>query len=365
MSTPSSLQILVKRVLDFQHVSKDDYCILERCGLWWHGGPIMLSTNDEDHQMIKSASFKDGLEINVALMKAVQENNRSVIQLFTEWGADINVGLVTVNTEYTRNLCRELGAKDVLIERDILEIFCNIFCKIHRIRTSNNIILCHELLSNNPHMNENVEGLKVIICCFLEKISINFILDEISFSEMLTRLWYSIAVRHNLTEAIQYFYQQYRHFKDWRLICGLAYNNVFDLHEIYNKEEVDMDMNEMMQLACINNSNFLTIYYCFALGADINQAMCTSVKKFYINNLFFCIDLGATAFEECLKLANNGILVEILRFKDYYSSNASLLSLKTTDPEKINDLLKNYRSKNMLAYKKTPSVRIRRGRIFI
>ncbi len=366
MSTPPSLQVLVKKVLDFQHVSKDDYCILERYGLWWDGVPIMLSTN-EDNQIIKLASFKDDLEINVALMKAVQENNRGLIELFTEWGADINVGLVTVNMEYTRDLCRELGAKEALSERDILDIFCNIFCKIHRIRTSNNMIQCHELLSNNPLMNENVEGLKVLTCCFLKKISINFILDEISFSEMLTRLWYSIAVQYNLTEAIQYFYQQYRYFKDWRLICGLAFNNVSDLHEIYNKE-IHMDIDEMMRLACIRDNNFLTIYYCFTLGADINRAMCTSVKMFYINNLFFCIDLGATAFEECLEIAkqkNDGLLVEILSFKSYYRPNTSLISLKTTDPEKINGLLKIYRSKNMLTYKTFSAKKWFSPRLFI
>ncbi|WRY69272.1 pMGF360-1L-2L [African swine fever virus] len=355
MSSPSSLQILVKRVLDFQHVSEDDYCILERCGLWWHGVPITLSTNDEDNQlMIKSASFKDGLELNLALMKAVQENNRGLIELFIEWGADINFGLITVNTENIRSLCRELGAKEALNKWELL----NVFYTVKRFKSSNNIILCHELLSNNPlFLSENNVQLRRIINYKLKNLSINFILDEISFSEKLTRFWYALAVEYNFTEAIQYFYQKYKHFKDWRLICGVAYNT-FDLHEIYNKEKTDIDINQMMELACTYRYNYPNIYYCFMMGADINRAMITSVIKSYIYNLFFCIDLGADAFEECLEIAeqtNNFALVKILSFKNYYSPDSSLLSLKTTDPEKINDLLddETYESKNLLIYEGT------------
>ncbi|CBH29100.1 MGF 360-2L [African swine fever virus E75] len=351
MSTPLSLQALAKKILATQHISKNHYFILKYCGLWWHGAPIMFSTNEDNQLMIKSAIFKDGLELNLALMKAVQENNYDLIELFTEWGADINSSLVTVNTEHTWNFCRELGAK-ILNEMDIVQIFY----KIHRIKTSSNIILCHKLLSNNP-LFQNIEELKIIICCFLEKISINFILNEITLNEMLARLWYSMAVRYHLTEAIQYFYQRYRHFKDWRLICGVAYNNVFDLHEIYNKEKTNIDIDEMMQLACMYDCNYTTIYYCCMLGADINRAMITSVMNFCEGNLFLCIDLGADAFEESMEIAsqtNNWILINILLFKNY-SPDSSLLSIKTTDPEKINALLdeEKYKSKNMLIYEES------------
>ncbi|QXP49939.1 MGF 360-21R [African swine fever virus] len=339
MSTPSSLQVLVKRVLDFQHhVSEDD---------WWHGGPIMLSTNEDNQMMIKSASFKDGLEINLALMMAVQENNCSLIELFTEWGADINSGLVTVNTEYTRNLCRNLGAKEALNKREILEVFL----KIKNFKSSNNIILSHELLSNNPlFLSEDNDYFRRIINCNLRRISINFILDEISFNKKLTRFWYSQAVLYNLTETIQYFYQKYEHLNEWRLICALSFNNVFDLHELYNKEKVGIDINQMIEITCAYMCSYSTIYYCFVMGADINRAMITSVTKSYTYNLFFCIDLGATAFEECLEIANE--LVKILSLKNYYSPDSSLISLKITDPEKINILLdeENYESKNELIY---------------
>ncbi len=284
-------------------------------------------------------------------MKAVQENNYELIMLFTEWGADINLGLITVNTECTRDLCQKLGAKEALSAKEILEIFY----KIQYIKSSNNIIISHELISNHPLFLNN-DQLKLRIVGELNAISINFILDEISFNEMLTRYWYSMAILYKLPAAIQYFYQSYKYFKDWRLICSLAYNNVFDLHEIYNKEKTDINIDEMMRLACRYDGNYTTIYYCFMLGADINQAMITSVMNLWDGNLFLCIDLGADVFEECMKIAiedHNGVLESILSFKNYYSPDVSLLSLKTTDPEKINDLLDEdiYKSKNRLIYK--------------
>ncbi|AZP54187.1 MGF-360-21R [African swine fever virus] len=351
MSTPLSLQTLVKKVLATQHISKEHYFILKYCGLWWHEAPITICIDEDSQILIKSASFKEGLSLDIALMKVVQENNHDLIELFTKWGADINSSLVTVNTEYTRNLCQKLGAKEALNERDILQIFY----KTRHLKTSSNIILYNELFSNNL-LFQNIERLSLIVYRGLKNLSINFILDDISFSEMLTRYWYSMAILYNLTEAIQYFYQRYRHFKDWRLICGLSFNNLSDLHEVYNLEKTDIDIDEMMKLTCSTyDGNYSTIYYCFMLGADINRAMLTSVINFHIGNLFLCIDLGADAFEDSMELAkqkNNNILVEILSFKNYYSSNTSLLSIKTTDPEKINALLdeEKYKSKNMLIY---------------
>nr|P0C9R7.1 RecName: Full=Protein MGF 360-18R [African swine fever virus tick/South Africa/Pretoriuskop Pr4/1996]P0C9S2.1 RecName: Full=Protein MGF 360-21R [African swine fever virus tick/South Africa/Pretoriuskop Pr4/1996] len=350
MPSPHSLQTLAKKILATQQISTDHYFILKYCGLWWHGAPIMLSTNEDNQLMIKSASFKEGLSLDLALMKVVQENNHDLIKLFTEWGADINSSFVTVNMECTRNLCRELGAKEALNERDILQIFY----KTRDIKTSSHVILCHELLSNNP-LFQNIERMRSIIYRSLEKLSINFILDDISFSEMLTRHWYGLAILYNLTEAIQYFYEKYKHFKNWRLICGLSFNNLSDLYEIYNLEKVDMNIDEMMYLACsIYDGNYSTIYYCFVLGADINQAMLTSVINHCIGNLFLCIDLGADAFEDSMELAkqkNDNIFISILSFKNY-SPDSSLLSLKMTDPEKINALLdeEKYESKNMLMF---------------
>ncbi len=85
--------------------------------------------------------------------------------------------------------------------------------------------------------------------------------------------------------------------------------------------------------------------------------MITSVMNFCEGNLFLCIDLGADAFEESMEIAsqtNNWILINILLFKNY-SPDSSLLSIKTTDPEKINALLdeEKYKSKNMLIYEES------------
>lgn len=63
------------------------------------------------------------------------------------------------------------------------------------------------------------------------------------------------------------------------------------------------------------------------------------------------MDLGANVIEHSKTLADiygYSIIVNILSLK-IYKANPILLS-KETNPEKINTLLKNYYSKNMLAY---------------
>nr|P0C9M5.1 RecName: Full=Protein MGF 360-3L [African swine fever virus pig/Kenya/KEN-50/1950] len=344
---PSTLQALTKRVLATQHVSNDDYCILKRFGLWWHDAPITLYT-DGEQILIKTPCYKEGIKLNTALVLAVKENNYDLIVLFTEWGANINYALLSVNKEHTRNLCRKLGAKEGLEASEVLRFFF----ETKRHKTSSNIILCHELFSNNPFLqNVNMVELRMIIYWELKDLTTNLIVNEDSFTEMLTKYWYGIAVKYNLKEAIQYFCQEYEHLNEWRLICALSFNNVFDLHEICNTMNIDMNINKMMRLACMRDNNFLTIYYCFALGADINRAMYGSVSNFRIENMFFCMDLGADVFEESLELAERhgySVIVDILSLK-IYKANPILLS-KETDPEKINTLLKNYYPKNMLAY---------------
>ncbi|AAA65255.1 pA125L [African swine fever virus] len=110
-----------------------------------------------------------------------------------------------------------------------------------------------------------------------------------------------------------------------------------------------MDMDEMLRWACRKNYNYLTIYYCcVALGADINQAMFHSIQFYNIGNIFFCIDLGANAFEEGKTLAHqkdNSFIASMLSL-NCYSMNDSL-SLKETDPEVIKRMLKDYHSKNL------------------
>ncbi|WZW79001.1 MGF_360-21R [African swine fever virus] len=59
MSTPLSLQTLVKKVLATQHISKEHYFILKYCGLWWHEAPITICIDEDSQILIKSASFKE------------------------------------------------------------------------------------------------------------------------------------------------------------------------------------------------------------------------------------------------------------------------------------------------------------------
>lgn len=332
-----SLQTLTKKVLASQYPAKCHPHFLKCCGLWWHNGPIMY------HQKkIWTPYFKNGTNLNAALVKAVEENNHDLIELFTEWGANINYGLLSVNTEHTRDLCRQLGAKEQLNDQEILRFFYT----LKRDLTSSNIIFCHEVFSNNPILDTiNRFEVKGMIYEQLEGLMV----ETDILSEMFTKYWYAMAIENNLKEAICYFYQRYAHLHRWRLMCALFYNNVFDLHELYAKEKVRMDMDEMLRWACRKNYNYLTIYYCcVVLGADINQAMFHSIQFYNIGNIFFCIDLGANAFEEGKTLAHqkdNSFIASMLSL-NCYSMNDSL-SLKETDPEVIKHMLKDYHSKNL------------------
>nr|P0C9P2.1 RecName: Full=Protein MGF 360-9L [African swine fever virus tick/South Africa/Pretoriuskop Pr4/1996] len=334
-----SLQTLAKKVLAGQRPTKCHPHFLKCYGLWWHNGPMIF---DQNQKKIWSPIFTDGVHINAALVKAAAENNYDLIKLFTEWGANIDYSLLSVNTERTRDLCRELGAKEQLKQEEVLYYFNT----IKRNLTSSNIILCHEVFSHNPILETiNRTKLRGIIYEQLEALMEN---TDI-LSELLTKYWYGIAIEFNLTKAIHYFYQRYVHLHQWRLMYALFYNNVCDLHELYAKEKIRMDMDEMLKWACRKNYNYLTIYYCcIVLGADINQAMFHSIQFYNIGNMFFCIDLGANAIEEgkTLALQKDKSFIASLLSINCYSMNDSL-SLKETDPEVIKRMLKDYHSKNM------------------
>ncbi|WRY69297.1 pMGF360-11L [African swine fever virus] len=344
-----SLQSLTKKVLAKQCVPVDQYHVLKCCGLWWYDGPITFYVYR--HKMfIRSTCFSEGIELNTVLMKAAKENNHDLIRLFAEWGADINYGLICAHTEHTRNLCRELGAKDRLDRDYILKIFFD----TTRNKTDSNIILCHEMFSNNPNL-KNVDNLDLreeIMWELRGLMEITYMLDhDNSFSNMLTKYWYAIAVDYGLKKAIHYFYQRYTHLHHWRLMCALFYNNVFDLHELYVIERVRMDIDEMMHIACVQDYSYAAIYYCFIMGANINQAMLVSIQNYNLGNMFFCIDLGANAFEEGKALAEqkeNYLIADALSLK-HYNPVISLLSV-IMDPEKINCMLKNYHSINMRVF---------------
>ncbi len=341
-----SLQSLTKKVLAGQCVPTNQHYLLKCYDLWWHDAPI---TFDHNLRLIKSAGIKEGLNLNTALVKAVRENNYNLIKLFAEWGADINYGLVSVNTEHTWDLCRELGAKETLNEEEILQIFIDL--KFHK--TSSNIILCHEVFSNNPIL-QKVNNIKMRIEIFWELRELiektDLLNNEFSLSTLLLKYWYAIAIRYNLKEAIQYFYQKYTHLNTWRLTCALCFNNVFDLHEAYEKDKIHMDIEEMMRIACIKDHNLSTMYYCYVLGANINQAMLSSIQYYNIENMFFCIDLGADVFEEGTTALGEGyeLIKNILSLKIYSPATTPLP--KSMDPEIIDHALKNYVSKNMMIF---------------
>ncbi len=343
-----SLQSFAKKVLASQHVSIDHHVILERCGLWWYKAPISL---DCKHMLIKLPNFADGLDLNTALMLATKENNYQLIKMFTDWGADINYGLICANTPPIREFCWELGAKHQVDKKKIMHIF---FKLIHPSTTSSNIILCLKFFNDNPFSAYVIiREIKSCIHWKLKNLAEDTnVLSNISDGDMLTIYCFIVALQDNLREAISYVYQHFKYLNTWWLTCALCYNKLFDLHNLYEKEKIRMDMDEMMRIACTKDNNFLTIYYCFILGANINLAMIASIRFYNMDNLFFCIDLGADAFEEAKALAEqqNYYLISHRLSLDIYSPDSSLLTLKEADPNKIYRLLKNYKSKSMLAY---------------
>ncbi|QXP49817.1 hypothetical protein [African swine fever virus] len=342
MSSPLSLQTLVKKTVASTSCLSIDEHILKYCGLWWHDAPLKLYI-DRGRIYIKSGFLGEDIDLCVALIIAVKENNYSLIKLFTEWGAYINYSLLSINTKHARDLCRQLGAKETL---DDYDIFC-IFNKIMHNKTSGSIILCHEIFINNPKLENNFAAqLRRLIykrLCGLIEIKET---DELS--ELLVKYWYANAVQYDHKDAICFLDEKYTDLDEWRLKCYLCYNKIYELHDIYHKKKIQIDVNEMLSLACIRDNNLLTIYYCYALGGNINQAMLTSVQYYNIGNIYFCIDLGGNAFEEGSAIARqNGynFLCHSL-ILNIYSSDASLpLNLKV--PEEISSLLKNYKSKNL------------------
>nr|Q65126.1 RecName: Full=Protein MGF 360-13L [African swine fever virus Malawi LIL 20/1]AAA50539.1 multigene family 360 protein [African swine fever virus] len=342
MSAPLSLQTLVKKTVASTSCLSIDEHILKYCDLWWHDAPLKLYM-DRGRIQIKSGFLGEDIDLCVALIIAVKENNYNLIKLFTELGANINYSLLSINTKHVRDLCRQLGAKETLEDYDI---FC-IFNKIMHNKTSGSVILCHEIFINNPNL-ENKFAAQLRRLIYKRLCGLIEIKETDELSELLVKYWYAKAVQYDYKDAICFLDEKYTDLNEWRLKCYLYYNKIYELHDIYHKEKIQIDVNEMLSLACIRDNNPLTIYYCYALGGNINQAMLTSVQYYNIGNIYFCIDLGGNAFEEGSAIARQkgyNFLSHSLVL-NIYSSDASLpLNLK--DPEEISSLLKNYKSKNL------------------
>ncbi|QRY19048.1 MGF 360-10L [African swine fever virus] len=343
-----SLQSFAKKILASQHVLPEDYYhILKRCGLWWYKAPISL---DCKHMLIRLPYFADGLDLNTALMIAAKENNYQLIKLFTEWGANINYGYICANTQPTREFCWELGANYRLDKKKVMHMFF----KFIENKTSQYIILCHKLFNENPFPTYVIiREIKSSLYWRLRRlVEDEDLLRDVSDGDMLTLYCFMVALQNDLREAVSYFYQHFKHLNTWWLICALCFNKLFDLHYLYEQEKIRIDINEMMRIACTKDNNFLTMYYCFILGADINMAMLAAIQFFNMDNLFFCIDLGANAFEEAKALAEQWdyYLISHHLSLDIYHPDPSLFTLKEANPKKIYHLLNNYKSKSMSAY---------------
>uniref|UniRef100_A0A6G7KUF1 p360_19R n=1 Tax=African swine fever virus TaxID=10497 RepID=A0A6G7KUF1_ASF len=351
---PSTLQVLATKVLALEHTenvhisTKYYYHILQCCGLWWHAAPIILCFIGSMQMLLQTPIFAEGILLITALLQAVQDNNYVLLQLFTVWGANINYGLFSIITEHTRDLCRKLRAKEMLAGNAVIQI---IFTTLHG-TTSTIMFLCHVLFTINPLLQNVYMGEMWMLFHWRMQNLSDLLLYIISITAILSIFWYGIPVQYILMDAIQYFYQRFIYFNVWRVSCALSFIIVYVLHTMYISEKVHMYIVEMLYLPCsIQDTNFSTIYYCFLLGANINQAMFTSVSNYIVFIIFFCIHLRAVAFTEGMALAKQKgyiAILEILSLHIIYTPNTEFSS--KIQPVHITSLLQNFYPKNLFIF---------------
>ncbi|QGM12880.2 p360 19R [African swine fever virus] len=352
---PSTLQVLATKVLALRehtenvHISTEYYYhILQCCGLWWHAAPIILCFVGSVQMLLQTPIFAEGILLITALLQAVQENNYVLLQLFTVWGANINYGLFSIITVHARDLCRKLRATEMLARNAVIQI---VFTTLHVI-TSTIMFLCHVLFTNNPLLQNVYMGEMWMLFIWRMQNLSNLLLYIVSITAILSIFWYGIPVQYILMDAIQYFYQKFMDFNEWRVSCALSFIIVYVLHTMYISEKVHMYIVAMLYLPCsIQDRNLSTIYYCFLLGAIINQAMLSSVLYYIIFILFFCIHLRAVAFAEGTTLAKQKgyiAILEILSLHIIYTPNTVFSS--KIQPANITSLLQNFYPKNLFVY---------------
>ncbi|AOO54517.1 hypothetical protein [African swine fever virus] len=103
-----SLQTIAKMAVATNTYSKYHYPILKVFGLWWKNstlnGPIKIC-NHCNNIMVGEypMCYNHGMSLDIALIRAVKERNISLVQLFTEWGGNIDYGHFVL----TLHLCKD------------------------------------------------------------------------------------------------------------------------------------------------------------------------------------------------------------------------------------------------------------------
>ncbi|AXZ95801.1 MGF 360-14L [African swine fever virus] len=338
-----SLQTLAKKVVACNYLSSDYDYTLQRFGLWWDLGPIHLCNNCKQVFSYKHLQCfsEDDLCLEAALVKAVKSDNLELIRLFVDWGANPEYGLIRVPAVYLKRLCAELGGLTPVSEPRLLEILK----EVARLKSCAGVLLGYDMFCHNPL-------LETVTRTTLDTVTYtcsNIPLTGDTAHHLLTKFWFALALRHNFTKAIHYFYKRHKNHLYWRVACSLYFNNIFDIHELCREKEICISPNLMMKFACLREKNYAAIYYCHRLGASLDYGMNLSIYNNNTLNMFFCIDLGAADFDRAQLIAHKAYmynLSNIFLVKQLFSRDVTLV-LDVTEPQEIYDMLKTYTSKNL------------------
>nr|CAD7112228.1 MGF 360-6L CDS [African swine fever virus] len=358
----NSLQVLTKKVLienkAFSNYHEDDSFILQQLGLWWENGPIGFC---KQCKMVisgsRSCSDVDSYELDRALVKAVKENQTDLIKLFVLWNADINYGIMCAKTERMKVLCIQLGANPEFLDNKKLY---NMFVNLVR---QQKVLLAIDIYYDNILILDSFgsHDFHALINFIYNGYILN--LDEkekMTRNTLVLKFWYKLAIEFNLIKPIRFLSKKFPHLDHWRLKTAVYLGNVDEIHHAYFQENIRLDPNHMMSLACMYPQNKLGIYYCFALGANINTALETLIRfinhevyreiTFFSNygiwsNIHFCISLGANPdtkkIQETLLREEKNVIMKLL-FKKGFLGPHSILHKKILEPSEVRKIISTY-----------------------
>ncbi|WKW81160.1 MGF_360-6L [African swine fever virus] len=360
-NTMNSLQVLTKKVLienkAFSNYHEDDIFILQQLGLWWENGPIGFC---KQCKMVTSGSMScsdvDSYELDRALVRAVKKNQTDLIKLFVLWGANINYGIICAKTERTKVLCIQLGADPKFLDVGLYNMFVDLI-------KQQKVLLAIDIYYDNISILDSFDSHDFYV--LIDFIYNRFILNLDEKEKMIKntyvlKFWFKIAIEFNLIKPIRFLSKKFPHLDYWRLKTAVYLGNVDEIHHAYFQENIRLDPNDMMSLACMYPQNKLGIYYCFALGANINTALETLIGfinhevnreiTFFSNygiwsNVHFCISLGANPYtkkiQETLLRQEKNVMMKLL-FKKGLLSPHSILHKKILEPSEVRKIISTY-----------------------
>ncbi len=365
----NSLQVLTKKVLietkNFSIYHKDDIFILQQLGLWWEIGPIGFC---KQCKMVTGGSMScsdvDSYELDRALVKAVKENQTDLIKIFVSWGADINFGIMCAKTKQTKDLCIQLGADPKFLDVGLYNMF------VYLVKRKK-ILLAIDIYYDNILILDSFDSYDFHM--LIDFMYNSFILnldekeEEMTRNTLVLKFWYKFAIDFNLVKPIRYLSKKFPHLDLWRVKTAIYLGNIDEVHHAYFQENIRLDPNDMMLLACKYPKNKLGIYYCFALGADIDNALdillrfdetnmeihretggeTLYIEYGYLINVYFCISLGANPYikkiQDTIKQKHSNIMILLFSKKKILSPH-SVLQNKILDPSDVRKMISTYKN---------------------